>query len=44
VNLSEDRHHLLVHALHVDDPADLIASIKHRYERPLMAIFEGNPR
>jgi hypothetical protein len=28
----------------VDDPADLIASIKHRYERPLMAIFEGNLR
>ena len=44
VDLSEDRHHLLVHALHVDDPADLIASIKHRYERPLMAIFEGNQR
>jgi multicomponent K+:H+ antiporter subunit E len=44
VDLSEDRHHLLVHALHVDDPADLIASIKQRYERPLMAIFEGNPR
>lgn len=41
VDLSEDRHHLLVHALHVDDPADLIASIKQRYEGPLMAIFEG---
>jgi multicomponent K+:H+ antiporter subunit E len=41
VDLSEDRHHLLVHALHVDDPVDLIASIKQRYERPLMAIFEG---
>ena len=41
VDLSPDRQHLLVHALHVDDPAALIASIKERYERPLMAIFEG---
>ncbi|HQR55127.1 MAG TPA: Na+/H+ antiporter subunit E [Burkholderiaceae bacterium] len=44
VDLSEDRQHLLVHALHVDDPADLIASIKRRYEVPLMAIFEGGLR
>lgn len=44
VDLSEDRHELLVHALHVDDPEDLIASIKQRYERPLMAIFEGVQR
>jgi multicomponent K+:H+ antiporter subunit E len=44
VDLSDDRQHLLVHALHVDDPADLIASIKQRYERPLMTIFEGDPR
>lgn len=44
VDLSPDGHHLLVHALHMDDPADLIASIKERYERPLLAIFEGNRR
>ena len=44
VDLSADRQQLLVHALHVDDPADLIASIKRRYEAPLMAIFEGDRR
>jgi len=44
VDLSHDRRHLLVHALHVDDPAELIASIKSRYEQPLMAIFEGEQR
>ena len=44
VDLSQDRRHLLVHALHVDDPAELIASIKSRYEQPLMAIFEGERR
>jgi len=44
VDLSRDRRHLLVHALHVDDPAELIVSIKSRYEEPLMAIFEGEQR
>jgi multicomponent K+:H+ antiporter subunit E len=44
VDLSADRHQLLVHALHVENPADLIASVKERYERPLMAIFEGGQR
>lgn len=44
VDLSQDRRHLLVHALHVDDPDELIASIKSRYEQPLMAIFEGEQR
>jgi multicomponent K+:H+ antiporter subunit E len=44
VDLSPDHRHLLVHALHIDDPAGLIAEIKSRYERPLMAIFDGvNP-
>jgi multicomponent K+:H+ antiporter subunit E len=33
VDLSADRHHVA-----------LIASVKERYERPLMAIFEGMPR
>lgn len=41
VDLSADRERLLVHALHLRDPAALIASIKSRYERPLIAIFEG---
>jgi multicomponent K+:H+ antiporter subunit E len=38
--LSEDRKHLLVHALNVDDQAALIETIKARYEAPLMEIFE----
>lgn len=37
--LSEDRRHLLVHVLHLDDAQALIAQIKRRYERPLMEIF-----
>jgi len=41
VDLSPDGRHLLVHALHVDDAAALIDSIKARYERPLIAIFDG---
>jgi multicomponent K+:H+ antiporter subunit E len=41
VDLSPDRRHLLVHALHLDDPAALIASVKTRYEQPLIAIFGG---
>jgi multicomponent K+:H+ antiporter subunit E len=44
VDLSPDQRYLLVHALHVDDPAELIAGIKARYERPLIAIFEGATR
>jgi multicomponent K+:H+ antiporter subunit E len=42
-DLTEDRRHLLVHALHVDDEAALIDSIKQRYESPLRAIFDGEP-
>lgn len=41
VDLAPDRLDLLVHALHVDNPAALVASIKSRYERPLIEIFEG---
>ena len=37
--LSDDRRHLLVHVLHLDDPDELIRQIKHRYEAPLMEIF-----
>lgn len=42
--LSPDRRHLLVHALHVaggeDGEAALIAAIKQRYEQPLIRIFD----
>jgi len=38
-DLSADRQYLLVHAFNCDDPAALVASIKQRYERPLMEIF-----
>lgn len=37
--LSEDRSHLLVHCLNVDDPDALVAEIKSRYEAPLREIF-----
>ena len=39
-DLTDERRHLLVHALNVDDEAELIASIKARYEAPLREIFE----
>lgn len=38
--LSSDRSALLLHVLSVDDEAKLVATIKRRYERPLMEIFE----
>ncbi|MFN3580032.1 MAG: Na+/H+ antiporter subunit E [Pseudomonas sp.] len=38
--LSEDRRTLLIHALDVGDEAELIATIKQRYESPLMEVFE----
>lgn len=38
-DLTDDRSHLLVHAFNVDDEQALIASIKERYEAPLMEIF-----
>jgi multicomponent K+:H+ antiporter subunit E len=39
-DLSNDRKHLLVHALNVTDEAALIESIKSRYEKPLLEIFQ----
>lgn len=39
-DVSEDNAWLYVHALDVDDEAELIAEIKTRYERPLKEIFE----
>jgi multicomponent K+:H+ antiporter subunit E len=38
-DLTADRAHLLIHAFNVDDEAALVASIKARYEAPLMEIF-----
>lgn len=37
--LSSDRRFLLIHAFNIDDEAALIATIKSRYEAPLMEIF-----
>jgi multicomponent K+:H+ antiporter subunit E len=37
--LTADRRFLLVHALNETDPEALVATIKARYERPLMEIF-----
>ena len=37
--LSDDRSHLLVHVLNLDDADEVIRQIKTRYERPLMEIF-----
>jgi multicomponent K+:H+ antiporter subunit E len=39
-DLRDDRRHLLVHALHCEDEAALVADIKARYEAPLIRIFE----
>jgi multicomponent K+:H+ antiporter subunit E len=38
--ISEDKKWLYVHVLHLTKEDELIASIKQRYERPLMEIFE----
>ncbi len=37
--IAPDRSSLTVHALHVDDRAAIAASIRERYERPLLEIF-----
>jgi multicomponent K+:H+ antiporter subunit E len=39
VALSEDRRHLLIHVLHIEDEAAMVAEIKQRYEAPLMELF-----
>lgn len=39
--IDEERHEILVHALNCDDPAQMAADIKARYEAPLLAIFEA---
>lgn len=38
--ISEDKKWLYVHVLNLTDKDELIALIKHRYERPLMEIFQ----
>lgn len=38
--ISEDKKWLYVHVLHLTNKDELIASIKQRYEQPLMEIFE----
>ena len=37
--LCDDRKHLLVHCLSVDDPEAMIREIKERYEAPLLKVF-----
>ena len=39
-DISPDRRYLLVHALHVVDEEGLIATIRTRYEQPLLEIFQ----
>lgn len=39
--LAEDSSMLKLHVLDLDDPEQWIRTIKHRYERPLIQIFEG---
>jgi multicomponent K+:H+ antiporter subunit E len=38
--LSDDHRWLLVHGLDVEDPDDLVAGIKERYEAPIKEMFE----
>lgn len=39
-DISLDRRSLLIHALDVEDPEQMIAHLKRRYEQPLQEIFE----
>jgi multicomponent K+:H+ antiporter subunit E len=38
--LSVDRRHLVIHALEADDPDAIIATIRERYEQPLLEALE----
>lgn len=38
-DLSDDRQHLLIHALHIDDVDAIIADIHRKFEIPLQEIF-----
>lgn len=39
-DISPDRRSLLIHALDVEDPEQIVAHLKRRYEQPLQEIFE----
>jgi len=39
--VTADRSQLIVHSLHATDPAEIIATIRSRYEKPLKEIFES---
>jgi multicomponent K+:H+ antiporter subunit E len=39
-DVDDARRRILVHVLDLEDPEQLVAEIKHRYERPLQQIFE----
>lgn len=41
VELTEDDHHLILHVFDLHDEQWWIDTIKNRYERPLIKIFEG---
>lgn len=38
-SIDEERRYILVHALDCSDPAQMVADIQQRYERPLLTIF-----
>jgi multicomponent K+:H+ antiporter subunit E len=40
-DLSADRKHLIIHALHLEDPEATINEIKQRYEQPLIEVFKS---
>jgi len=42
--IDEQGRHILVHALNCTDPAQMVADIQARYERPLRVIFESTPQ
>ncbi|MEO5658836.1 MAG: Na+/H+ antiporter subunit E [Polaromonas sp.] len=42
--IDEQGRYILVHALNCIDPAQMVADIQARYERPLLAIFESQPQ
>lgn len=39
-DVSADRRHLLIHALDVADPDELVSTIKRRYEQPIKEMFQ----
>jgi multicomponent K+:H+ antiporter subunit E len=39
--LSRDRRHLVIHGLQMDDPDAIIATIRERYEQPLLEALEA---